>query len=126
MPPPSCAKRATSEAPKPKPVSRCGILPTPICGWRIRFTTKRVVMPTTTVVTTSSPANPPPRMAICTESLYDERAAAATRTFARTDIHMPIKPETPEQSAPRRNEMDEVVATVKFESSVESFEERRL
>ena len=38
----------------------------------------------------------------CNASLADRRAALATRTLARTLIHMPTKPAAPEQSAPRR------------------------
>ena len=48
----------------------------------------------------------------CNASLAERRAALETRTFARTDTHIPTKPAIPEHNAPRRKEATVIQASV--------------
>ena len=48
----------------------------------------------------------------CNASLAERRAALETRTFARTETHIPTKPAIPEHKAPRRNEATVIYADV--------------
>jgi hypothetical protein len=48
----------------------------------------------------------------CNASLAERRAALETRTFARTETHIPTKPAIPEHKAPRRNETTVIYAVV--------------
>lgn len=57
-----------------------------------------------TMPTTMRAEKPPARRATCSASRAERLAAALTRTFARTDTHMPTKPAAPEHSAPSRKE----------------------
>lgn len=48
----------------------------------------------------------------CKASLADRLAALETRTFARTDTHIPTYPAIPEHNAPRRKEITVINADV--------------
>lgn len=50
--------------------------------------------------------------ATCNASLADRLAALETRTFARTDTHIPTYPAIPEQRAPKRNAATVIYAEV--------------
>eukprot|EP00958_Prasinococcus_capsulatus_P008411 scaffold823_cov397-Prasinococcus_capsulatus_cf.AAC.7 len=69
-------------------------------------------MPRSVIVTTSSEAKPPARSATWSASRDERRAAALTRTLARTDTHMPVYPATPEHVAPSMKERAVKIARV--------------
>lgn len=55
----------------------------------------------------------------CNASLADRLAALETRTFARTDTHIPTYPATPEHRAPRRNAATVMYADVALQQHVQ-------
>src|SRR5262249_10790432 len=103
MPPPSCAKRATNEAPNPYPTIRSGIRSGDTA---VVLLTSRYNPPTpkSDIATTRRPETPPPRKAIRRASFNELRAADAVRMLLRIEIHIPMYPGITEQPAPSRQE----------------------
>ena len=106
MPPPTRMNRASSEAPKAKPmrtavaefwkISTMAVAPT-----RPSPTQSMPVTAPVRKATRSAPAMPPPL-----------DAAAAVRTLPRTAMLMPMKPVRPEKAAPKRKQIDPVEAVL--------------
>src|SRR5690348_1017710 len=98
MPPPSCAKSATSDAPKPNPTSSYGVC----CGLcSPPNARKSTPTPSSDSPTTTNPVTAPPRSAICNARPRLVRAAAAVRIFARIETHIPVWPEMADHDLPR-------------------------
>ena len=109
MPPPSWAKSATNDAPNPKPTIRNGIFSAHAAGSvpagaNCASMAYNPPTPSRLMATVKKPDTAPPLSAVCSAALSDSLAAAATRILARMEIHMPMKPATAEQIAPRRND----------------------
>ena len=58
----------------------------------------------------------------CNASLADRLAALETRTFARTDTHIPTYPAIPEQTAPKRNAATVIYAVVDLHWQIQNRE----
>ena len=71
-----------------------------VSGNMLRKSMKSVVRPKTHSPTTSRPQTAPPRRAVSMDDWYERVAAAAVRTLARTEIHMPMYPASPDMNAP--------------------------
>ena len=100
MPPPRRAKIEINDEPNAKPISGCNTAvrscPAPIDTRNI----KNKPTPKRPRPTTSMPVIAPPLNATLSASFMPTVAACAVRTFARTEIFMPIKPHAPESTAP--------------------------
>ena len=100
MPPPSWAKSATNEAPKPKPTMRNGASATVTSPTNVEYAVKMPHTPRSDRATTRKPETAPPRIATWTASTRLRRAAEAVRTLALTAMNMPMIPDAIEQAAP--------------------------
>ena len=105
MPPPTRMNMASMAAPKPKP-SR-------IVGASLRKINTTRAAPSSPRPTVAMPTWAPVRKAIRMAGFRpSERAAAATRTLARTASHMPRKPIRPEKTAPTRKAIEREILSV--------------
>ncbi len=102
MPPPSWAKSATNEAPKPKPTMRNGASATVTSPTNVWYSVKMPQTPSSDRATTRKPETAPPRIATWTASTRLRRAADAVRTFDLTLMYMPMIPDAIEHAAPTR------------------------
>ena len=99
MPPPTRMNRASSEAPKAKPIS------TAVAEFWKMMT--MAVAPSRPRPTQSIPVTAPVRKATCSAPaiLPPLAAAAAVRTLPRTAMLMPMNPVSPEKAAPNRKQI---------------------
>ncbi len=99
MPPPTLMNRASSEAPKAKPM-RTAVAE----FWKI---STMAVAPTRPSPTQSMPVTAPVRKATRRAPAMPPPcdAAAAVRTLPRTAMLMPMKPVKPEKAAPKRKQI---------------------
>ena len=104
MPPPKRAKIEISEAPKASPINglikSCRWVSSPVAP-AVRYQ-KNPVTPNRPRPTTSMPVIAPPLKATFNASFMPLVAACAVRTLARTDTFMPMKPQAPDNTAPRK------------------------
>src|SRR3972149_10914466 len=104
MPPPSWAKRATKLAPKPKPTMRKGVMDAGLSNILL-YVRNMPDTPRRLSDTTRKPDTAPPRKETVIASLRLRVAAEAQRTLERTDIDMPMYPDSAEAAAPTRKAM---------------------
>ena len=99
IPPPTRMNRASSEAPKAKPISTAVAL-----FWKM---ITMVVAPSSPRPTQSIPVTAPVRKATLRAPAMPPplAAAAAVRTLPRTAMLMPMKPVSPEKAAPKRKQI---------------------
>ena len=98
MPPPTRMNRASSEAPKAKPMSTAVAV-----FWKI---STMMVAPRRPRPTHRRPVMAPVRKAtLRAGAILPSRAAAAVRTLPRTAMLMPMKPVRPEHRAPARKQI---------------------
>ena len=105
IPPPKRAKIEMREEPKAKPIKGCN---TAERSWPPPMETRNMknkATPSRPKPTTSIPVIAPPLKATLSASFMPTVAACAVRTFALTDTFMPIKPQAPDNTAPRTNPM---------------------
>ena len=99
MPPPTREKRATLDAPIPKPWIECAVSGSPP---KKRY---RVPSPSSPSEATASPMMDPPKNATARASSRPlVCAATVVRTFARVAVRMPMRPAAADATAPATKE----------------------